>query len=396
MRLICTVKNNSGGPCFHYHLYHEKNSLREKDARWHHPLPLNRKHLPEGNSVSFGDYFHAVRSFLMQEDCKGLREGISDLSGRNISAGDLGDIHIFLEKHGEFYHPACVKSRGHAFVVNGALSPAGKKNICREYILLEYLQKSLSASFLPKVWSLGRGKCPDGTALPMFLGEWFGDFHEFHIAADPSPALSAGKKKQRISVWAPESHYYLNPAQQDELYRQVAMILTVCYDTESFRHIWPWHHAAGDFVLNLSGGSPEVKLITVRQYEPVIRLAPEEAGESDLLQALLLFLISLSVHTRLDRVEGTGELIWAEDAAVRPTLEGFFKGLRQKKPPYSDPFPSFFLAFLRQLPKDSREENAAAVAANLPPASPESEIVRKNLKTHIKTLFQTVNEGIDL
>ena len=55
-----------------------------------------------------------------------------------------------------------------------------------------------------------------------------------------------------------------------EVYRQAAFILTLYYDVETFEQIFPWHHAAGDFVVKADEGAVDVRLVTARQYAPMI------------------------------------------------------------------------------------------------------------------------------
>ena len=55
------------------------------------------------------------------------------------------------------------------------------------------------------------------------------------------------------------------------LLRQAAMILTACYDPVTTEQIFPWHHAAGDFVIRCDKDTLSVRLITARGLVPVDR-----------------------------------------------------------------------------------------------------------------------------
>ena len=72
-------------------------------------------------------------------------------------------------------------------------------------------------------------------------------------------------------------------------------------------------------------GTILVKLITVRQYKPLVHFELPE--ESDRLVAAIQFLLNLSLRIRLDRLDGTGEPVWFEDFAVHAAVEGFLQGL---------------------------------------------------------------------
>jgi hypothetical protein len=105
----------------------------------------------------------------------------------------------------------------------------------------------------------------------------------------------------------------------------VARILTAYYNWNTFRQIYPWHHAAGDFVLREEGGKVDVRLVTIRDYRPVVDFSTRKrAGK---LLALILFFLHLTVQMRLDRLDGIGDVIWAEDHCLEGAVAGFFQGL---------------------------------------------------------------------
>lgn len=382
------MKNNSGTSAFSFFLYHRDTPVRKGDENWKRPLPLNRHHLsaPADSPVCCGDYFQAVADFLRADHFRAMIPAFSQRLGSAFSPEEISAVRIYLEKHGAFYHPARVEAEGRGivipFAVNVAVSEAGKACIGKEYDLL----KQFPFSFVPKVWKLGSGTGAAGRIFPMFLGEWFEGFHEFHISSAP------GEKQQTV-LWNPEGVSFLSEEQICEIYRQVAMILTLCYNIETFEHIFPWHHAAGDFVAKIGNDHAEVKLVTIRQYLPLVSIQPEKADESDLVYALLLFLLKLSFHTRVDRREGTGELIWADDLAVRPTVEGFFQGLRQKEPPFSDALPRFFLHYVLSLPEKEMQKAAFDIAEGYPAQNPERPLIRRNLERHVKNLYQSLHDG---
>ena len=49
-----------------------------------------------------------------------------------------------------------------------------------------------------------------------------------------------------------------------------------------------------------------------------------------LLDALLVFFLNLTIRMRLDRQDGIGEIVWADDIAIKGTLQGFLEGLALK------------------------------------------------------------------
>jgi hypothetical protein len=108
---------------------------------------------------------------------------------------------------------------------------------------------------------------------------------------------------------------------------QATMILTACYDPITSFQIFPWHHAAGDFVVRLEEKGVTVRLITVRDYVPLVDWAAEPDDERSLLDALVVFFLHLSIRMRLDRLDGVKEVAWASDRCLAPIIDGFFMGL---------------------------------------------------------------------
>jgi len=95
------------------------------------------------------------------------------------------------------------------------------------------------------------------------------------------------------------------------LFREASKILTLYYDPDTYHQICPWHHAAGDFVVNLSEGIVQVKLTAARNYLPLISF-PGRAG-TNRVTAFVAFLLNMTVQMRLDRIGGVGEPIWAQE-----------------------------------------------------------------------------------
>ena len=60
--------------------------------------------------ISHGDYFTAVRNFLEQDGYEIITRAVSQQTRRDITSEEIEEIRIFLEKHGEFYHPARIET----------------------------------------------------------------------------------------------------------------------------------------------------------------------------------------------------------------------------------------------------------------------------------------------
>jgi hypothetical protein len=101
----------SAKPQFKYYLQSKKYLIDEKTDIWSLPIPLSIKkpQKAEGISVTYGEYFYAVRSFLEKNKFKSITSAISQHLNQNIKPEEIQKIHIYSEKHGEFYHPARIE-----------------------------------------------------------------------------------------------------------------------------------------------------------------------------------------------------------------------------------------------------------------------------------------------
>jgi hypothetical protein len=383
-------------PRFKYFLSNKKNPVQKDSRIWTVPLPMNKQQQSDdsGIGVSYGDYFTAARYFLEQDRSKIITRAVSQQIHREVTLQEIEEIRIFLEKHGEFYHPARIEIILHgtaiAFVLNVAISDPGKNCIQREYGLLKQLNENFPFSFLPKVFGQGWVSVT-GDEIGMFLGEWFQGYNEFHISLDPAD------EKYKILVWDHEhGNYFLTDDQATNVYRHAARILTCYYNVNTFEHIFSWHHAAGDFVLKCQNNRIDLKLITVRQYRPLFENNIESEDEipdaERILEALLVFFFNLSIRMRLDRLDGVGKIVWSDDSAIKGTLKGFFEGLTLK--PQISPFAKSLVSCFRHhllscSPADLLDLNRSIVRAYHSQA-PEVPVIKQHLTQHVEDLYQAI------
>lgn len=382
----------SNSPQFKYFLSCTKNRLQRGSRIWTSPVPTGRR-WPQGaggDFVSYGDYFCAARSFLEKNRFEIITFAISQHTDLDIAPEEIKEVNIYLEKHGEFYHPARIeavaRSLSFKFVLNVAVSDIGKGCIKREYNLLKRLNSGLPFSFLPKVYGHGE-VCVDGSRVKvsMFLGEWLEGFNEFHISKDQADG------KKRIAVWGSgQREFFLSPKATAELYRQAAMILTCYYNVETFEQIFPWHHAAGDFVIKLQNSSVKLKLTTARQYASLIE---KRDGDADsILEAMLIFILNLSIRTRLDRLNGVGAIVWSDDIAVEETLKGFLEGLDNKPPigSSSDSIAARFQNYLLSCTETDLYDLSRVIVDACNPLAPEIPVIKQNLKRHTEVFLKAL------
>lgn len=384
---------------FEYFLETPGQPVSSEHPLWQRPLPTSRHAViaPESPPadaeapITVGDYFQAVQAFM---EGAGWAAIVRVLSGSGADPAAAPAFRIFLAKHGEYYHPARVEAEiegvFYRWVVNVAVSAAGKSLLFREYALLERLAGEFTAAHVPPVYAAAEVAVGRGLTVAMFLGQWLADFHEFHATRD---APGGG---QALALWDPERDpVLLDGAQARALYRQVARVLTYYLNLTTFEGIGAWHHAAGDFVVRLTGGQVEARLISVREYRPFFRRWTESGDPARafraLLEGLLIFLLNLSVRTRLDRLDGTGDLAWSDPLAVEATVAGVLDGLDGKTVPWELPLPIDAL-FRRYLAACSAEDLLLLctdlVKKNYPAGSAERSLLEVHVKEHADALAE--------
>ena len=370
--------------------------MDESDPAFLKPLRLDRTNsaATKAKSVTVGDYFQAVETFLSENEMERTVSSIFGKTGRIVPPENIDSISVFLEKHGEFYHPARIAiesgSEVWQFVLNVAVSDAGLKCARREFELLKRLAGEDHDNSLPRVYEYGEYggvESSDGKRrFAMFTGDWFSGFHEFHISRDSS-------NKDRVRVWDPDDGACcLAESQARHLYREAARILASCFDLDTFEQIYPWSHAAGDFVVNLDSDRLRVKLITVRGYR--VLYENDLRDLASLLGALFAFLADLSIKNRLDRRDGVGEIAWADKMAVEATIEGFFSGLgkKAKATPGFEDIPDYFALYLTSMDEPTVVEFFGDLVSSYPPEAPETDFVRDKIDSHARLFFRKARD----
>ncbi|MCP4667093.1 MAG: hypothetical protein GY849_12085 [Deltaproteobacteria bacterium] len=343
--------------------------------------------------LTLNDYFEAMKAFVLKDDGKPLTTSLRKHLSEDLSFKQIRRLLIRSEKHGALYHVASVDIIGPAkrskLSVSTAVSERGKCWLNREYDILKELGETHDLSYLPKVYFKGdmdRRVGKNRITLSMFLGEWFEDYHEWHLSIHPQ------KREQRICMWdLKKGHRFASRSETYEIYEQAAKILTLYYDTRNFRQIYPWHHAAGDFVVRTSKGGVEVKLATAREYKPFMTFLKEE--QANPLVAIVYFLFNMTLKTRLDKLDGVGDTAWAGGLSVEATVKGFFEALRimEKKGGYSLGKVEDLRSLLTSFSQDEiwrlfqsllvlyREEDPGDLL-----------VIEKNLESHVEKLYQVM------
>jgi hypothetical protein len=277
--------------------------------------------------LTLGSYFKAIQGFLLRNNGAALDVPLQQSRHTSFCSDAIDTLVIRSEKHGVLYHIASVEIAG-AFepvklAVSTALSEEGKACLDREYEILQSLSQSHPLPYLPRIYTRGQtefqGKGQQAHMV-MVLSEWFQGFHEWHTS------VQKPREGQKIKLWDPDkNHRYLTGVEAYELFREAAKILTLYYDPDTFRQIYPWHHAAGDFIVRIGLDTLEMRLVTIRKYSSVMEAFTTDPIHP--LTAVVYFFLNLTIRMRLDRMDGVGKLVWVEDFAVKATAQGFFDAL---------------------------------------------------------------------
>ncbi len=378
-------------PPFRYFLSDRKTEVAPDSVAWRGFLPTCRASAFDGTQcneetgTTRGDYFEAVRAFLLDPPHHRLVDAVSCRIRRPVPDVALDFIDICLEKHGQFYHPARVVTAAGgpelSFVVNAAVTAPGMEIIEADFRNIRRINRQFPYRFLPRVYHLGEVR--DDTVRPkwrLFLGQWLENYHEFHLhRLRPDGAV-------RMFLWDPaRGSTKLSATQTAEVYRLAARILTATYSVTTGEQIGAWHHAAGDFVLRIIP-SIDLKLVTARQYRPLFGELNHDAEM--VFQALLLFLLNLSVRMRIDRDHGTGDLLWAEEPAVAATVDGFFEGLdlQIRHGLIPSELPALFRAYTKELNAAALADLLVALERKSHTAGEASDLIHRHLEAHARTM----------
>ena len=346
------------------------------------PADSDRWNLPlEGDPLqtSYKTYFHAIKDVLTQDGFKHLLGIIREILGRQIDLDHVNELIIRSEKHGALYHPASIDINLNEGTVeiglHVAVTDKGKASLKEEFSVIRQLNDTWNLPYLPKVY-----RFVESDTMSFLLEEWFDGYHEFHISHD-----SEGKRTTKLWEFG-RGYKNLSQEQTFEIYKQASKILTLYYDFQGFNEIYPWHHAAGDFVVKIDGNGTDVRLSTARRYGPLMHF-----GENtNPFLALFYFFLNLSIRMRLDRIDGVGTLIWTDDSCVEATTMGFFEALQSKED--TTDLPGLVEEFLRLVASFSQEELMGTFnpLEDHYTGSEDLPVIVNNLEAHIEKLYVTL------
>ena len=350
-------------------------------------IPLARPGTGKTSGFPLATYFQAIKQVIEKGEYEALLGALRTRRGREVTIQEIKEILIFSEKHGSDYHPArvevCLSDQMIPFVMNVALTDRGRLVLANEFKVLDQLNRKHAWPCLPHAYLWDEAEVASDQdrklSLPMYLAEWLEGFYEFHLSRDSTAGI------QKLVLWdsaCPD--HYLPGRVADKIYREIAYIVTGFYDLQTFAQIHPWHLAAGDFTARIEGDRVAVRLVAARQYGPLI--GPEDLPWEE---ALLFFLLNLTLRIRLDRLDGVGEIAWADEGCLSSAMDGFSQALQEKteKNEFTEDYPQRFRKFLRSLPTADLEERLAALVGAYDPEAPDLPIIQEHLDRHLEAVF---------
>ncbi len=344
-------------------------------------------------SFHLSHFFESATAFIQQDDYRGVRQGLCFYGREDTPLSEIASIEICLEKHGAFYHPARVSvvlasQEMLLFVLNTAVSDSGLAVMESEARALLRLAREVSDVALPRVFSAGRVAVKEGEA-GFFLGQWFEGYLEFHISGSP--------ENRHLELWESDGAIIsVDAPGYFDLYGQAAEILTRLYNIETFEQVFPWHHAAGDFVAKPLDSGFDLRLITVRNYDSMIGIAGE-SGVVDMdgvNRALLLFFLNLCLRMRLDRIDGTKEFCMVDPGVVPHVVDGFFRGLQSKRlgAMAGAGLCRSFVDFTEEFDLGELQEITEMTVASYNPKAPEIPLIKRDLAAHGEMVVSQLRE----
>jgi hypothetical protein len=344
------------------------------------PVDADKIHLPlecDPSKTPYKVYFQTIKNLLEHDSFSHLLKAAGKRCGKGVKVNEINEIIIRAEKHGALYHPASVelifeKSRL-KFGLNVAVSETGRDWLKKEFSVIQDIKKKCSLPYLPEVYFF-----EEQATVSFLLEEWFEGYHEFHLSMTESG-------EQVLKLWEFGKGYrYLSAEQRFEIYRQASKILTLYYDMNDFSQIYPWHHAAGDFIAKAEGNGVDIRLITARQYDPYMVF--QEKEQMNPVIALFYFLLNLTVRMRLDKLDGVGDAVWAEDFCLEASVKGFLEGLGLKAE-LKDYFGSE-KEFVNILKSFSQEDLRAAYSPliDMYKGTTDYPVIIENLDRHVEAL----------
>ena len=114
-----------------------------------------------------------------------------------------------------------------------------------------------------------------------------------------------------------------------------------------------------------------------------------------ILEALLVFFLNMAIKMRIDRLDGVGEIVWSDDAALKGILKGFFEelALKPKSSAFAEPLNVCFRQHLLSCRRADFFDLNHAIVHTYPSEAPELPIIRQRLGKHVEDLYNAIRQS---
>jgi len=280
--------------------------------------------------MTLGDFFDSIMTFLIDGNGYQLKDIIKTKRGEVLLLEEVIQLIIRYEKYGILYHILSIEVESvdfrEKFALSAAQFPDAKLSLEKEYNLFSRLNQRFGFSYIQHVYQKSEMIIKRGDDIETFLimmSNWFEGYHEWHFIGDKDNAES-------VIIWDMEKGYRSLPIKDImKIIFEASKVLTLYYDPVTFHRIYPWHHGAGDFVVKLNEKDSNVRLISVRGYEPISQFLKRKSISP--VDAIIFFLIEMTVKMRIDKQEGMGNPIWSGNFILPSIIGGFIEAIQVKE-----------------------------------------------------------------
>lgn len=343
---------------------------------------MGREKLPGETGMTYGQYLGLVAGLLSRNSFQILEELLKKQPKPSPKLEASSSIELIAEKHGALYSVSRLRVKFgediRQFAVNCAFSPQQQAFLQVEVDLLSQLGARFHLPYIPTPFIAAQTP-----GLMLFIAQWFENHHEFHLSAADSGAPA-------IKIWNDTGERkVIEIPKIAELYARAAQILTSYLDVDSFSQIYPWHHAAGDFIIDDTQTPASLRLVTVRGYRSLLS---EDFDWSNKLLGALHFLINLCIRMRIDRLDGVGELAWAGANCLPGVVRGFREAWENLRTDSTLPGAEEIFSLFRALSTEERLAFAEAVSQDGMIEADESEFLLARLPACMAELAKTLED----
>jgi hypothetical protein len=137
-----------------------------------------------------------------------------------------------------------------------------------------------------------------------------------------------------------------------------------------------------------------VRLITVRGIDLLTEI-PSDISEGEVRQlfCLLFYFLNLTLCMRLDRLDGTGPIVWLPDVVLDATVKGMCQSLADRsaqrpRAAVSHGLPARFLEFIKKLGADQLHDIMSHLLEERHFNAVEAQLARKHMASHCQKIVQ--------